>query len=100
MTTDQASLFGEPTARRTDPDTSHAAAASITPGRCEDAIIDVFVRLDAELTDDEIARWLPHLYPPTVKSARSRLTKCGTLIDTGRRAASDRGRAMIIWRLA
>ena len=92
-------LPGMPAARRTDPDTSHAAAASITPGRTERMILSLLYPA-LILTDDEICELLGSLHPPTVKSARSRLTKAGLLVDTGERRPSNRGRDQIVWRLA
>ena len=100
-------------ARMTDPDTSVAAAASITPGRTEAAILDGFRRqravvariggdeADEGYTDDElVAQMAPEHYSPTVKSARSRLSNAGLLVDSGTRRPSSRGREMIVWRLA
>jgi hypothetical protein len=86
-------------ARRSDPETSVTAAGSITPGRTEAAILDLF-RV-SWFTDDELAAVLaPEHYGPTVKTARSRLSKAGLLVDTGQRRPSSRGRDMIVWRLA
>jgi hypothetical protein len=71
----------------------------------ERAILDVFAREPhpwymGGLTDDEIAARLPACHAPTVKSARSRLTAAGLLVDSGERRPSSRGRQMIVWRLA
>ena len=89
-----------------DPSTSDAAAASITPGRTERQIIAAFKNHRAMtgegLCDDELARVLQFthlLHGPTVKSARSRLTKAGLLVDSGLRRPSSRGRDQIVWRL-
>lgn len=90
-------------ARTTDPDTSHAAAREIT-GRTERAILAVFDSWwdgrPNRLTDQQLCAAFPNLYAPTVKSARSRLTKQGILVDSGERRPSSRGRPMIVWKLA
>lgn len=85
-------------ARTTDPDTSVAAAASVTPGRTERLILEAFRAGDA-MTDDEIAAALAPMHAPTVKTARSRLSKAGFLADSGARRASRRGRDQIVWRV-
>ena len=95
------SLFA-PAARVSDPDTSHVAARSVTPGRTEARILAAFrsatvVELGA--TDDELCGRLDDLWGPTVKSARSRLSGVGMLCDTGRRRVSGRGRKQIVWAL-
>lgn len=84
-------------ARLFDPDTSQRAAGSIS-GRVERTILDVFqTQYPFGFTDDELCNGLRDLHPPTVKSARSRLTNAGLLIDTGKRRPSNRGRDMIVW---
>lgn len=110
MTPGQVCLFDtppHPRARARDTQTALDAARSITPGRTERMILDAFQRTGYRkpryregFTDDELCTWLPLLYPPTVKSARSRLTALGLLVDSGTRRPSDRGRAQIVWRLA
>ena len=110
MTPGQTTLFGtvpHPRARATDTQTAVDAARSVTPGRTERMILDAFQRTGYRkprcqqgFTDDELCVWLPLLYPPTVKSARSRLTALGLLVDSGTRRPSDRGRLSIVWRLA
>lgn len=82
-----------------DPDTSYAAAQCIGQG-VENAAYRVFCRDGCSLTDDELAALLPGFYAPTVKSARSRLTRRGLLVDSGKRRSSERGQRMIVWRLA
>jgi hypothetical protein len=104
VTSEQLTL---PTARHTDPPTSKAAAESIPPGVLEGAIIKVFVKRFSTaahgqewgLTDDQLCEILDYRHGPTVKSARSRLTKAGRLVNSGRTAPSNRGKPSIIWRL-
>lgn len=109
----QQSLFDTPPhtrVRASDPCTSLDAARSITPGRNEDRILDVFHSephpwFMGGMTDDEIvdrvkARYGPGGSPASIKSARSRLTGDGLLIDSGERRPSNFGRLMIVWTLA
>lgn len=81
--------------RSTDPDTSRHAAEGVT-GRTEQLIVAVFDTCN-NLSDDELCARLPDLYPPTVKTARSRLTKAGRLVDSGMRRPSIRGRDQVVW---
>lgn len=91
-----------PRHRRTDPDTSRAAAACQQPSALEAEIVNTFRlhRPHIGLTDDQLCRLLPDRYAPTVKTARSRLAKRGVLVDTGQRQRSNRGRDMAVWQLA
>ena len=104
MTVEALSLFGtvpHPRARATDTVTALSAARSVTPGRTEARILAEFVVSPWRgFTDDEIADRLAPMYPPTVKTARSRLTGAGRLVDSGRRRLSNRGRDQIVWVLA
>lgn len=85
-------------ARRTDPDTSRDAAAAVTVTAAGLAleILEAF-HVHGALTDDELCGLLAHRYAPTVKTARSRLSGLGDLVDTGWRRKSVRGRLMIVW---
>lgn len=91
-----------PRHRHTDPDTSRAAARAQQPSALEAEIVRTFQlhRPTIGLTDDQLCRLLPDRYAPTVKTARSRLTRAGVLVDTGARQRSNRGRDMCVWRLA
>lgn len=93
-----------PRARRNDPSTSHAAAAGAehAASGVESAIVDVFALAVAAdgFTDDELCARLPDLYAPTVKTARSRLTKRHVLVAAGVTRPSARGREQLVWRLA
>lgn len=93
----QLAFFADPAARRTDPATSHAAAETVRPGKTEAAILAV-ARIAGPLTDDELCHRLPGLYGPTVKTARSRLSKQGLLVPDGVRM-SCRQREMTVWRI-
>jgi hypothetical protein len=94
--TDQLAFFVEPRARAVDPATSHAAAAQVTePGWTEFRILAAYDSY-GPLTDDELCEALPEFYGPTLKTARSRLTKRGLLEANGTRP-SFRGRDMTVW---
>lgn len=82
-------------ARATDPTTSVQAARKQSGG-IEDEVRRVF-RQFRRLSDDALCRRLPLRHPPSVKSARSRLSGRGELVDTGTTAKSDRGVDQIVW---
>lgn len=84
-----------PTARATDPITSHRAASSVAP-HVKEAVLRVHCEHDG-LTDDDLVDLLPRFWGPTVRSARSRLKKDGRLRDSGRTRPSNRGRQAIVW---
>ena len=84
--------------RASDPDTSRAAAVKQKFSGIPAAILELFDALQiGGFTDDEIAARLNWAHGPTVKSARSRLTKAGYLIDSQVRRPSLTGSEMIVW---
>jgi hypothetical protein len=95
-----AQLF-DPTARTTDPATSHEAAHLALRGArvLEHQILVAFATWQ-ELTDDELAAQLPTRHPASVKTARSRLTAAGYLEETGEKRVNARNRRMNVYRLA
>jgi predicted ArsR family transcriptional regulator len=97
---DQLALFRGPQARAVDPMTSHVAAATVNePGVTEFRILSAFDAHGA-LADDELVECLPDMYGPTVRTARSRLTKRGLLVATNGTRLSARGRPQTIWTVA
>lgn len=98
----QLALFAAPTARQSDPATAHTAAAAVESGRIGSCLTDLrecFRAAGARgLTDDELCARLPRRYPPTVKSARSRLAKLGEVVPTDETRLSARGRSQTVWR--
>lgn len=96
-----------PRHRVTDPETSAQAAKSVAGRGVEREILEVFavqVRLQGTkwdgLTDDELVALMPGRYGPTIKSARSRLTKNGFLGQFGTQTRpSARGQASTVWNL-
>ena len=88
-----------PRHRVTDGPTPRRAARKVAGQGVEAEILEVFARHPAGLTDDEVCACLPNRYPPTVKSARSRLWRNGYLIDLGIVRPSSRGADMAVWTL-
>lgn len=99
MTTMQLELFNAPKARRRDPDTSHEAAATAESWVTENAILTKFA-IYGPMTDDELCAKCPLWHQPTLKTARSRVSKRGLLVDSGERRPSNRGRNQIVWELS
>ncbi|HMI47104.1 MAG TPA: hypothetical protein VK481_00375 [Gemmatimonadaceae bacterium] len=85
-----------PLSRSTDGATSRAAISHEHGDKAEAAILGVFSG-DA-LTDDQLCARLPDWYQPTIKSARSRLSRAGYLRRAGE-GVSERGRPMAKWAL-
>lgn len=96
-------------ARRTDPDTSHAAAASITPDKLtanQNAVMLVFWEYESPMTDvDLVARYeklrkpmgLPVQSESGLRTRRKELVTRGQLHDTGVRCKLPSGRMAILW---
>ncbi len=99
-------VWDEPKARTTDPETSHAAAASLehlTERRqavwailaeygplTDEALLAIY----DQLADDGL---IPPQSPSGVRTRRNELTKLGLAIDTGQRGTTVSGRAAILW---
>lgn len=91
-----------PVARQTDPETSHAAAASVrNPGLDRERVFRV---LDQEgpMTDEEILARCHTFYAPTIspsgaRTRRAELVKEGRVVDTGAKKRLSTGRMAIIW---
>lgn len=89
-------------ARRTDPETSHAAAASVEP----DVITALRARVLLELRrrgpmDDTqlVAAIQPEGYSPSgIRTRRSELVDQGHVVDSGVRQKLLSGRFAIVWR--
>lgn len=97
----QLSVFAEPRARHDNPPTSSAAARSIAErhGPLEAKIKAAF-RHAGPMPDFELVQIVADEYPPTVVTARSRLTRAGAIVPTDNTRISPRGRAAIVWDLA
>lgn len=101
---EQPSLF-EAHARRTDPDTSHAAARSVTGIRpSQVAVLKVLrQRLAGRGTDEQIAEayancsGVPLQSPSGLRTRRHELVERGLLADSGDRIRLRTGRMAIVW---
>lgn len=96
----------EPRARHSDPDTSHAAAASVRriadthrallalfewhPAMTDEQILDQYTTLRTMMD------W-PRQSPSGLRTRRSELVQAGLIGDSGQRARTTSGRACIIW---
>lgn len=89
-----------PRYRRSDPQTSVDAARTVS-GRTERLILAVFRsnRYQVGYTDDELCGQFLGACDGTIKTARSRLSNRGLLVDSGIRRPSQRGRDQIVWAL-
>jgi hypothetical protein len=97
---------GEAKARRSDPDTSHAAAASVgDPSETQRAILGLFEtwgpmideRLEGRYEGAAHAGRVPQQSASGIRTRRSDLVKAGLLVDTGRKEKNDNGRDAIVW---
>lgn len=87
-------------ARRTDPDTSHAAARSVVELRPrQQAVLDVLRSYGRALTDEEIAERYdgPQQSPSGLRTRRSELVSKGFARDSGERRPLASGRLAIAW---
>ncbi|QEA10828.1 hypothetical protein [Mycobacterium phage Weirdo19] len=107
---------GEPTpearARTSDPETSHAAAGSLTPDRIRASQQAVLVELGRHrfgLTDHELVEAytdaaevgrVPMQSPSGIRSRRHELVDAGLVVDTGARIKLASGRNAIVWAVA
>ena len=95
----QLSFFNAALARRTDPDTSHAAArsASGVAGAHRRLILGALAR--RPMTSTEIARFTG-LEMVQVARRMHELVELGLARDSGSRRPMESGRASIVWALA
>lgn len=96
----------QPVARRTDPSTSHAAAASVRDLRKSQAAVLYVLATHGGMTDDELQRryaampQLPRQSESGVRTRRRELVDAGLVRDTGRKAPLASGRMAIVWEAA
>lgn len=91
------SNLGHGTARSTDPETSHAAAALPRPGH-QARVLDAHRARPDGLTDFELAA-VVGLKQTSCGVRRAELTKAGLIEDSGLRRPSDTGTPSIVWKL-
>ena len=98
--TDQLSWFGEePTARHTDPQTSHDAAADVLPvsGRHRNLALAALREAPFGLTDFELAK-VTGVQQTSIGVRRKELVRAGLVEATAMRRESPSGSAAIVWR--
>lgn len=97
--------------RETDPDTSRAAAASISADRMRETqrvIVEILDRFGPACDEDiaVYARQLeslgeaPKQSPSGLRSRRAELVAAGVVRDSGERAKTSSGRQTIVWEIA
>lgn len=104
-------MIPTPLARRTDPGTSHAAAASATrkAEQCREHVRTILDRHPEGLTLADLVElhaaavrvhaW-PAYSPSGIRSRCAELVDSGEVVDTGRRTKMPSGRRAIVWALA
>jgi hypothetical protein len=99
-------VWDEPKARTTDPETSHAAAASLEHLTERRQAVWAILAEYGPLTDEALLaiydqfaedRIVPPQSPSGIRTRRNELTKLGLAIDTGQRGTTVSGRAAILW---
>lgn len=98
-------------ARRTDPDTSHAAAASVSDIRqSQYAVLKVLRKRSAQgFTDEELVaayevfaggnRAYPYQSTSGIRTRRSELVRLGLVEDSGVKRVMTTGRMARVWRV-
>ena len=91
-------------ARRTDPETSHAAAESLDPTRLrrsQEFVLGVLRAYPAGLTDEELREAVDRtgyaISDSGLRTRRSELVRLGLVEDSGERATTLAGRQTIVW---
>lgn len=98
-------------ARRTDPQTSHAAAASVSNIRQSQQYILGFFKQYGPMTDEQLQARISRassgttfqtvrLSPSGIRTRRSELVTLGMLRDSGNKLALQSGRKAIVWSIA
>jgi DNA-binding MarR family transcriptional regulator len=94
----QPTLFDQPRARRSDPETSHKAAKSLKPARLRDQIVAA-IYAHGGLTIKEIAKLIDR-EQVTVSPSIKPLRRAGVLRDSGRRRRNEgTGKEAIVWEI-
>lgn len=103
----QGDLFSVPRARWSNPDTSRAAAESISLDRVTEtqARILSVLRINGPLSDEQLVERFHHSWPDSasdqgIRSRRGELVRKGRVVDSGRRGTTRYGRSCVIWRVS
>ena len=101
-------LSSRPVARRSDPDTSHAAAASVQRLRASQLAVLHTLAAGGPMTDEQLAfayanravlERLPRMSPSGLRTRRAELMQAALVEDSGHRQLLTTGRRAIVWRL-
>lgn len=84
--------------RRAGPDTSKAAAKSVSVADLEQRVLDALGRHQDGLTTHQLAEYL-NIPLVSVSPRMAPLRNKGFVVDSGKRHAGDSGRMSIVWRL-
>ena len=90
---------GNPVARKTDPETAHAAARSVTEKAPADRqkVIQALTE-HGKGSDFDLEKWTG-VIATSIGVRRGELVKMGVVEDSGERGTNDRGSKVILWRL-
>lgn len=93
-------LYSPPAARKTDPETSHQAAARVRPNALNDRnhVLVVHSHHPNGLTDFELAK-LCDRQQTSAGKRRGELRDSGMIRDTGERRNAPSGSPAIVWRI-
>ena len=99
-----APVYKHTKARNTDPETSHAAAASVTLETLTQtqALVLQMLQTHGAMTDEQLCmRIADDQRSPVsvsgVRTRRSELVAAGKIVDTGQRVPTRTGRQAIVW---
>lgn len=103
---DQLDLFSVPRARRTDPPTSHAAAASVRELTETQQGVLYCLRRSPGTDEEMIASYVecyerfgfPKASPAGLRSRRAELVRLNRVEDSGETRPTSCGRASVVWR--
>lgn len=93
-------------ARSTDPETSHAAAASVGDLRLSQASVLRFLTAFGPMSDELLCTiydkfWRQYEYPQQspsgIRSRRAELVRLGLVVDTGEKVEMTTGRMAKVW---
>jgi len=101
----QPDLFSYPKSHWADPDTSRAAAESISVEKISETQERVLVvyRFHGPLSDEQLEEFFLDYWPDSatsqgIRSRRGELVRKGLVVDTGKRSTTRYGRSCVVWR--
>ncbi len=92
---DQGDLFRDAVARRTDPPTAHAAAATVDTARLEGIVVK-YLKLRGGMTTHELAK-ATRIELVSISPRMKPLTRKNLVYDSGQKRRGSSGRASIVW---